>query len=100
MADIRDLGGEDYQEDFSILREFLEGLTNNVKVSNLEGEIITHTFTSTSAEAITHQLGRDPVSWTILDQDEAITVYKSASTINNISLISSSATATIKFYLE
>lgn len=100
MADIRDLGGEDYQEDFSILREFLEGLTNNVKVSNLEGETITHTFTGTSAEVITHQLGRDPVSWVILDKDKAATVHKTASTINDISLVSSDGTLTLKLYLE
>ena len=100
MADIRDLQGVTYAEDFPIIKEFLEDLANNLKVTDLEGEIITHTFTTTGAEAITHQLGRTPVNWVSLDKSVAATVYKSSAGTSSISLVSSSGSLVFKFYVE
>ena len=100
MADIRDLRGKSYEEDFPIIREYLEGLSSNTKVSNLEGQEITHTFTTTSAEAIPHDIGRDPVSWVILDASVAATVHKTASSNTTLSLVSSSSSLVVKIYVE
>ena len=100
MADVRDLKGDDYTKDFAVLREFLSDLSNTLRVDSLEGEVITHTFTTTSAEVITHKLGRTPTSWVILDSSVAATVHRTAWGTSSISLVSSSSSLVLKFYVE
>jgi len=100
MADLRDLSGASYEEDFPVLKEYLEDIAQHTRMSDLEGQIITHTFTTTSAEEIPHKLGRDTVNWVILDKDVAATVHKTTSSTSTISLASSSSSLVLKFYVE
>lgn len=99
MADFRDLTG-DYSNDWPILREMLLSITNESNVDNMQGEVIEHTFTTTSAESITHRLGKTPTLWKILDLTVAGTVYRSAWDETTVSLVSSSSSQTVKIYVE
>lgn len=100
MADIRDLTGESYERDFPIIREYLLDLATTQRVDNMEGQVITHTFTTTSAEVIPHKLGRVPINFIVLDTNTAATVHRTASTNASISLVSSSSSLVLKFYVE
>lgn len=82
------------------MREYLEDLVTNTKISDLEGQVITHSFSGVTAEVITHKLGRVPTNWTSLDMNVAATVHRTAFTATGITLVSSDATLVLKFYVE
>ena len=99
MADYRDLTG-DYEIDYPLLKEMFHSLTTEINIDNQQGQVITHTFTTTAAEVITHDLGKTPVLFTELDKTVAGTIYRSASDADSITLVSSSDSQVLKFYVE
>jgi len=99
MADYRDLTGN-YEVDFPILKEMFHSLTNEINIDNQQGEVISHTFTTTSAEVITHRLGKIPTLFTEMDKTEAGTVHRTAWDADGITLVSSDNSQVLKFYVE
>jgi hypothetical protein len=99
MADLRDLTG-DYATDWPIIKAMFQSLTTEMTVDNRDGETIDHSFSSTSAEEITHTLGRIPTLFEIIDIDTAGTVHRTAWDADSITLVSSDASQSVRIYVE
>jgi hypothetical protein len=99
MADFKDLTG-DYEKDWPKIRDMFLSLTNEADVDNRVGQVIEHTFTTTSAEEISHDLNKTPTLWEILDTTVAGTVYRDSWSSTSISLVSSNSSQVVKIYVE
>ena len=99
MADYRDLTG-DYEVDFPLLKELLHSITTEMNVDNRQGQVIEHTFTTTSAETIAHDLGKTPTLWEAQDLEGSGTIYRDSWSATSISLVSSNSSQVLRFYVE
>jgi hypothetical protein len=97
--DYLDLTG-DYETDFPNIQQMFRDLANVQKRSNKVGQTITHTFSGTAPEVISHSLEKTPTEFSLLDQSLHGTIRRTAWDGTTITLESSVTAQVITFYVE
>jgi hypothetical protein len=96
-----ELNGNSYQEDFPNLVRMLKDVAGNINVDNWEGQVITHQFSGTTNETISHKIGKIPTKVSPLLQKGAQATFEFVSaTDDEVVLKASDALLELTFYLE